>query len=155
LTVLVGAVVVGIVVVAVVVVVVVLVVVLIGGVEVVTLLVAATRGCVVALGGSDVLVATGSTGVDFDPGADDTARLSVLVSELGDPLDDDVDADDGAMTGSRALDTPELGAFPLVDASGVVGPLVMADGTPGEPGSSARYTRINKMHTTPAIPIPF
>ena len=102
-----------------------------------------------------MLVATGSIDVGFDLGADDTARLLVLVGELGDPLDDDVDADAGAMTGSRALDTPELGALPLVDAGGVVGPLVMADGTAGEPGPSARYTKINTMPTTPAIPMPF
>jgi hypothetical protein len=99
--------------------------------------------------------------VDFDP--DDSARLLVLVSELGDPLDDDDDDDDdvgdgdgdGAMIGGRALDTPELGTLPLVDVSGVVSPLVTADGAPGEPGSSARYTKIKTMPKRPTIPIPF
>jgi hypothetical protein len=95
--------------------------------------------------------------VDFDPGVDDTARLLVPLSELGDPLDDDdgVDTDDGAMIGSGTLDKPESSALPLVDVSGVVGPLATADGTTGEPGSSARYTKINTIPKTPATPITF
>jgi len=102
-----------------------------------------------------VLDATGSIGADFDPGADDTARLLVRVSELGDPLDDDVGTDDGASVGGSALDLPEEGALPPVGVGSVVGPLVMAGGAVGEPGSTARNTKINAMPKTPAIPIPF
>jgi hypothetical protein len=152
-------------------VVVVVVVVLIGGTDAVGLLVAATCGCVVALTGvdvpGDVLDAPGFSDADFGRGADDTAPVLELVVELAGPLDnddDDDDDDDGnvdgatigsrALDGRRALDTPELGGL-LVGASGVVGSPVTADEVLGEPGASARYTKINTMPNRPAIPIPF
>jgi hypothetical protein len=86
-----------------------------------------------------MFVAVGSIGVDFDLGADAIGRLLVLVDEFGDALDDDGDADtdEGARFGSRALGTSDGSALP-VDVSGVAGPLVTADGAPGEPASSAR-----------------
>jgi hypothetical protein len=102
-----------------------------------------------------VLDATGSIDVGLVAVAADTARLLGRVSELGDPLDDDVDPDDGARVGSSALDMPEESALPPVDVSGVVDPLDMAGGALGEPGSSARDTKINTMLKTPTVPIPF
>src|SRR6202035_3832802 len=101
-------------------------------------------GCVAALGGADVLDATGPIGVDLDAVAD-TVRLLGRATEFGDPLDDDVDIDDGAIVGSSALDMPEDSALPSIDVIGVVGPLVMAGGALGEPGLSAKDKRINTM----------
>jgi hypothetical protein len=76
-------------------------------------------------------------------------------TEFGDPLDDDVDIDDGAIVGSSALDVPEDSALPAIDVSGVVDPLVMAGGALGESGLSAKDTKINTMPKTAAVPIPF
>jgi hypothetical protein len=126
-----------------------------GGLEVVVLLGIATSGCVAALGGAGVVDATGSIGVELDAVAADTARLLGPATELGDPLDDDVEIDDCGIVGRSALDMPEESALPAVDVSGVVDPLVMAGGALGEPGSSARDTKINTMPKTAAVPIPF
>lgn len=128
-----------------------------GGVEVGVLLAVATSGCVASLGGADVLDATGPIGEDLDAvaAAADTARLLGRATEFGDPLDDDVDIDDGAIVGSSTLDMPEDGALLAIDVSGVVDPLAMAGGALGEPGSSARDTKINTMPKTAVVPIPF
>jgi hypothetical protein len=66
-----------------------------------------------------------------------------------------VDTDDGARLGSGAPDMPGESALPPVDVSGVVGPLVVDIGALGEPGSSARYTKIDTMPKRQAIPSPF
>jgi hypothetical protein len=138
---------------------VVVVVVLSGRADDVGLPAVATRDCVVPLG-ADALSAGGSAGVDFDAVAVDAggSLLSLLlerVSEFGDPLDDDAGVDDDGIVRSGVIDL--LGKNPLlpVELSGVVGPLAMGSGSVGEPGPSARETKINTMPATPRVPIPF